>query len=126
MRLYIAGPMTGLPRWNFDAFERATARLRGHGFVVISPHEIDLAAGFDPEQPPSPATQGRYRETLFHDIDILAHEVDGIATLPRWRTSPGARAEVAFATAVGMPVSAVKTWVGFGDAEIVPYIRAAA
>lgn len=35
--LYIAGPMTGLPDYNYDAFHAAQAELHRAGFVVMNP-----------------------------------------------------------------------------------------
>ena len=36
-RLYVAGPMTGLPDHNYPAFAEAAARLRAVGYEVESP-----------------------------------------------------------------------------------------
>ena len=33
-RIYIAGPMTGLPDFNYPAFNAAAARMRALGFEV--------------------------------------------------------------------------------------------
>lgn len=38
--VYIAGPMTGLPDFNFPAFQKAADFLRASGFAVVSPHEL--------------------------------------------------------------------------------------
>ena len=48
MRLYLAGPMTGLPLWNFPAFATAAAALRADGHTVFSPAEHDKAVGWNP------------------------------------------------------------------------------
>ena len=38
--VYIAGPMTDLPEFNFPAFNRAAAKLRSEGFDVTNPAEL--------------------------------------------------------------------------------------
>ncbi|WP_457825134.1 DUF4406 domain-containing protein, partial [Staphylococcus aureus] len=34
-RIYVAGPMSGLPELNFPAFHAAAAELRAQGFDVV-------------------------------------------------------------------------------------------
>lgn len=46
--IYIAGKMRGVPYYNFPAFDAARDRLAALGFEVISPADMDRAAGFDP------------------------------------------------------------------------------
>lgn len=41
MRLYLAGPMSGLPGFNFPAFHAAAKVLREAGYIIISPAETD-------------------------------------------------------------------------------------
>lgn len=41
MKVYIAGPMTGLPEFNFPLFFEAEELLKGHGFEVINPARED-------------------------------------------------------------------------------------
>lgn len=38
---YLAGPMTGYPKLNYPAFEKAVALLEEEGIKVASPHTID-------------------------------------------------------------------------------------
>jgi hypothetical protein len=38
--IYIAGPMTDIPDFNFPAFNRVAAKLRGEGFDVTNPAEL--------------------------------------------------------------------------------------
>ena len=40
MKYYIAGPMTGRPNNNFQAFHAAAANLRGQGHEVVNPAEL--------------------------------------------------------------------------------------
>ena len=39
MRVYISGPMTGIPELNFPAFNAAARRLRYNGWTVENPAE---------------------------------------------------------------------------------------
>tara|TARA_R100001143_G_C3360997_1_gene135689 strand:- start:20424 stop:20858 length:435 start_codon:yes stop_codon:yes gene_type:complete len=98
MKFYLAGPMSGLPQFNFPLFERATQYLREvHGLEVVSPHELD-----DPEiremalasPDGSPIDQqGTWGDFLSRDVKIVADEVQGVILLHNWHMSRGARLE---------------------------------
>ena len=90
-RVYIAGPMTGLPDLNFPAFERAAARLRESGYTVISPHEVCPDKGM------------AWADALRRDIPALC-TCTVVALLPGWQKSKGATLEKAIADALGMRV----------------------
>lgn len=95
MRLYLAGPMTGYPDYNYPAFHRAADRLRADGHDVVSPAELD-----DPSHTPGDWTWDAYlRRDLAHLLDCGA-----VAVLPGWRASKGATLETQVAAALGMPV----------------------
>lgn len=47
--IYIAGPMTGKPEWNFPEFDRVAEELRAQGHIVVNPCDFDRARGFDPK-----------------------------------------------------------------------------
>lgn len=81
MKIYIAGPMTGLPEMNYPAFNRAAAAWRAAGWDVLNPAE---SFNGDPTLP--------YEQYVAHDIDLL-RQCDAIALLPGWN-GPGARGSV--------------------------------
>lgn len=107
MKLYISGPMTGLPSFNFPQFDHATAALRAQGYDIVSPAEHDRAvvkaAGkyVRIENVPGYAegdvqkytdAVGTLHDFLVWDFAQIA-ACDGIALLPNWEHSSGARAE---------------------------------
>ena len=87
--LYIAGPMTGLPEFNYPAFRAEATRLRALGFEVQDPSD-------NPEQKD---WQGYLRVALTQMLTC-----DAVARLPGWEGSRGARLEVYVAEAIDMPV----------------------
>lgn len=91
IRLYLAGPMSNLPDLNFPAFHAETARLRALGYTVINPAEINA----DP-------TMG-WVACMKRDIAELV-TCDGIALLPGWTESRGARLEHHIAEQLGLLV----------------------
>jgi len=90
-RIYIAGPMTGLPDLNFPAFNAAAVKLRSGGWHVENPAEHGVV--------PS-AEWGDY---LRWDLARMM-TCGTIYLLPGWEKSKGARLEHQVATALGMPV----------------------
>lgn len=104
-RLYVSGPMTGIPEFNYPAFIEAAAQLRAAGYDVVSPVELDAEARVDLANF-GPAD---YRAALARDAAAVI-EADGVALLGGWRSSRGARAEVALADAVRIPVYRIEAW----------------
>ena len=49
-RIYIAGPMTGIPEHNYPAFHAAVAKLRAEGYAVTSPADLHGGNGVCPQQ----------------------------------------------------------------------------
>jgi hypothetical protein len=90
--------MTGLPEFNFPAFNEAADLLRKVGYEVVNPAEKGIIDGWE------------WEDYLRYDLRQVL-DVSGIATLPGWRRSRGARLEVHVATQLGMPVQTVKYWV---------------
>jgi len=119
MKLYLAGPMTGFPRWNFDAFEAGAERLRLAGFEVVSPAELDLADGFDPDAPAHLFTRDDLLRALRRDFELVLQS-DGVALLDDWTRSKGATAEQAVARAAGIPAHHITLWTIGGPRYFTP------
>jgi nucleoside 2-deoxyribosyltransferase len=103
---YLAGPMRGYPEFNFPAFRSATKILREAGYGVISPHEMDEAAGYDWAGFTGKEDLSEYNFDivlrLLEDIQQIASRAcAGVICLTGWEDSSGARAEAAYAQAVG-------------------------
>lgn len=91
MRIYLAGPMRGLPYDNKPAFHAATAELRKAGHFV-----------FDPAENKTP--EGGIRAALAIDTAWICLCAEAVAVLTGWEDSRGANAEVALARAIGIQV----------------------
>ena len=91
LRIYIAGPMTGLPELNFPAFNAEAQFLRSLGFDVVNPAEIN------------PDHAMPWNECMRRDIAELV-KCDAIRLLPGWESSKGATLEHHIAERLGMSV----------------------
>lgn len=90
-RIYLSGPMSGLPNLNFPAFNRAAVRLRNFRWEVINPVEINS----DPN--------AAWLECLADDLKAMAC-CTAICMLPGWETSFGARIERLAAEKLGLEI----------------------
>ena len=106
-KIYLAGPMKGLPNQNFDSFTQASNYLRKEGFEVVSPHELNAEAGVDPSKGQPPPS--KVRELLKEDTTQLL-TCDGVAVLEGWETSFGANAEVFLAHSASLEVKPFMRW----------------
>lgn len=113
MRIYLAGPMRGIPEFNFPAFFAAADKLRADGHIVFNPAERDnLVHGTDISKGNTTgdeaiATQQHgfnLRDALGADLAWICAEAEAIALLPGWENSKGANAERATAIALGLQV----------------------
>jgi hypothetical protein len=77
--VYLSGPMTGLPEWNYPTFHRVAAQLRQQGYGVHNPAEA-----FNGQ------TDLPYSQYMREDVDKIGLS-DGIVLLPGWRASRGSR-----------------------------------
>lgn len=101
MRVYVAGPMRGLPLFNFPAFDAAANRLRALGHDVVSPADLDREAGFDPAT--SVPDDAFLRQALARDLSAIT-TCDAIALLPGWHQSEGTKVEMSLAKLLRLAV----------------------
>ena len=111
-RIYLAGPMSGLPQFNFPTFDAAAKNLRSKGWDVVSPAELDdpktrAAALRSPDGAPgSGATNGEtWGDFLARDVKLIADEgIEGIICLTGWQRSKGARLETFIGRLIGLDI----------------------
>lgn len=97
--IYVCGPMTGLPELNFPEFFEADGKLRAAGYAVLNPAD---RAGRTADQ-----TWEWYLRRGIRDVT----EADGLAMLPGWDESQGARLELETAKALAIPYTTVDGWI---------------
>lgn len=104
MGLYVAGPMRGIEKFNFPAFDLAADLLRACGHDVVTPADLNRAEGFDENAPPAEVTPEFLRAAIQRDVAAIC-KVDGLVLLPGWERSKGSAVEVALARFLGLRVS---------------------
>lgn len=96
-RYYIAGPMTGVPEFNYPLFYATAERLRSQGHEVENPAESDGGTSHKP------------REFYLRKAIAMLVKCDAVVVLPNWENSRGACLEVLIAGELGMPILDVAT-----------------
>lgn len=89
-RIYLSGPMTGYPEFNFPAFHAAAEVLRAKGIEVHSPADIA-------------DTSMAYEYYMKLDVQMVI-DSDAIVLLDGWEASPGANFELLVAILCGLDV----------------------
>lgn len=93
---YIAGPMTGLPEFNYPAFQEAKEWLEKEGIAVNSPHDIPFV---------EPNGRGSLPWETYMKAGLkLMMECDAVIFLPGWTGSHGAKIEFDLACKLNMDV----------------------
>lgn len=91
-RIYISGPISGMPGNNREAFDAVEKRLSALDYEPVNPHKL-----FNLEE------EGfTWKEFMKRDIKELL-ECDEVVTLPGWEGSTGASLEVHIAKQLDMP-----------------------
>lgn len=103
--IYLSGPMSGLPEFNYPAFNAAAIKLRTLGYQVENPAE-------NPE-PPCKSWAGYMRLAL---AQLVQCEVT--VRLPGWQNSRGAVIESSISRMLGMDVQDYVSFVADAGASI--------
>jgi hypothetical protein len=124
MKVYVAGPMRGYPEFNFPAFMAAEEVLKLEGHEVFNPARRDLEVHPEIEWAETTGEQAEVdkqgfliREAMQADMEFIARHADAVCVLDGWEGSKGARAEVALADALGLPVYTLDTFRLGGESE---------
>ncbi|HDR2588132.1 TPA: DUF4406 domain-containing protein [Enterobacter ludwigii] len=87
MKIYITGPMSGLPEFNRPAFFKAAEEISARGHCVLNPAIL-----------PDGLTQHEYMDIC----QAMVRSADAIFMLNRWENSRGALAELHQARKLGL------------------------
>ena len=90
-RVYLSGPMSGLPEFNYPAFFSAEEVLQNAGYTVENPAR---------NQKPEPETWENYMRLALAQLTTC----HCIALLSGWENSRGAQLELFVATTLGLRV----------------------
>jgi hypothetical protein len=96
-KIYLSGPMSGIPDHNRTAFLAVATDLRSKGYEVVSPPELD-----------GTADDIGWEACLKRDLSEMLR-CDSLVVLPGWRDSKGATLETEVAQRLGMPIYDAKT-----------------
>lgn len=108
-RLYLSGPVTDIEDDNLSAFEIAQKELEAAGYLTDKPH--DLVDREDSHETAMLLCVNELTErTQKTGIRYPVPYYDGLALLPGWEQSEGARLEKAVAEACGIPCKTVDEW----------------
>lgn len=102
--------MSGHVDFNFPAFHKYAKELRECGYEVFSPAEHDEqkwgAENFKSETGKNQDVKNGWslRAALAADCEYICNHADGVAMMPGWEKSNGARAEWSLAVALSLKI----------------------
>ena len=111
MKVYLSGPMSGLPESNFPAFNHGAKLLRGMGVELVNPAELNPGCDAPPVDAPPEVHKAYWQKCLRVDVRELTH-CDAIVLLPGWEYSSGAHLELHNARQFGLLIATFEQFVG--------------
>ena len=114
LKIYVSGPMTGLPDLNYPAFNAAAEKLRALGHEVYNPAEWEESNNF-----------GKFNHLLAFDdyCRYIVREADVVLVLPGFEDSPGATGETAVARAVRKPVRKLEDFLAVKPEDLFEFLK---
>lgn len=100
-KIYLAGPMSGIPHYNKPEFIKWEAKLKTTGAEVFNPINSPASRLV---QSGILTGQQAYRRCLAMDLKYICEEATSIFLMRGWEKSPGAQAEQATAVALGLNI----------------------
>ena len=97
MKIYIAGPMSGYPGLNWEAFDRKERELTAAGWECVNPATLDREIGVDPDN----VGEYDYEDAARRDI-VALQSCDAIYLMSGFQFSKGACWERALAKHWGL------------------------
>ena len=117
MKIYIAGPMTGIKDFNFPLFFETEEKLKELGYETLNPATNDGANLETAIQNAISASDNGATWSSYMRRDLYSLSLsDAVCVLPDWKSSKGATLEVHVAEALGIPIYILK------DGELQPRI----
>jgi hypothetical protein len=99
-KVYIAGPMTGYPLYNFEQFFAWAAAIRSTGDTPLNPAGRDLFKMFNGWV----YSEADYDELIEYDLNLIRQEADRMFMLRGWNFSKGAQMEHDLAVELGLNI----------------------
>lgn len=106
--VYIAGPMSGLPESNYPAFNAAEGRLLVAGHQVLNPTRLN-------EDTPEITRDWAW---YMRGALKMVTDAEGIALLPGWADSRGARLERHVGMQLGLRIRELSDWLQPHEREL--------
>jgi len=105
---YLAGKMSGIPKFNFPRFMTVARWLRDAGYNIMNPAEIDdehtRAQSIASEHGDLGDTDMTWGEALGRDVTIVADKCDAVILMDEWWESKGAMLEAFTACLLNKPL----------------------
>jgi hypothetical protein len=100
MKIYLSGPMTGKPDFNYPAFNKAALELE--------------ELGYDVENPASNSKQDSWEDYMREALKQML-ECDAVALLPGHQFSKGATEEIRIAKMLGIPIKTIQNYLNMSQ-----------